>query len=139
MELATSLYEEYVDKIRALYEDTTLSEEERNQKIMELQEQYLPQIEAAAMNSELYKQEAMIASAGVFALVCEQDAAAYQTLTDEQKRLVDEVKTKNFEDYDALRTAIINEYYPDLSAKSKEVFGELNTNSQTTAANVIGY
>jgi len=132
------LYEEYIEKLRTIYEDTTLTEEERNQKIMELQEQYLPQIEAAVQNSELYKQEAMMASAGVFQTVCEQDSIAYNTLTEEQKRLVDELKEKHFEDYDDMRTHLIDEFYPDLNEIAKEVFNDLNINSQTTAAQVIG-
>ncbi len=137
MELAFDLYEEMTEKIRALYEDTTLSEEERNQKILEIQDQYLPQIEAAAGNSELYKQEAMWATAGVFQTICDQDATAYDTLTEEQKRLVDELKDKNFEDYDAMRTHLIEGFYPDLNTITEEVFKNMNINSQTTAAAVI--
>ena len=138
MELAMDLYEEMYNKIQQIASDVTLTEEEKQQKIQEIQDMYLPQIEAAAANSELYKQEAMIASAGVFATVCEQDATAYETLTDYQKELVDSLRDKNFEDYDAMREAIINGYYPDLRDIATEVFNETNINSQTIAAQAIG-
>jgi hypothetical protein len=137
MELAFNLYEEMTEKIRALYEDTTLTEEERNQKILEIQDQYLPQIEAAAGNSELYKQEAMWATAGVFQTICDQDETAYDTLTQKQKDLVDSLRDKNFEDYDDMRTHLIDEFYPDLNITTEEVFRDMNINSQTTAAAVI--
>lgn len=138
MELAFDAYETYRDKVRELYEDTTLTEEERNQKILELQDQYFPMMEAAVSNSELYKQEAMQASAGVFQEICDQDETAYSKLNEEQQRLVDALRDKNFEDYDEMRTALIEEFYPDLNDISEEVFKDLNINSQTTAAQIIG-
>ena len=137
MELAFDLYEEMNEKIRAIYEEHKDDPELAYQLALEIQEQYLPQIEAAAGNSELYKQEAMQATAGVFQTICDQDATAYDTLTQKQKDLVDSLRDKNFEDYDDMRTHLIEGFYPDLNTITEEVFKNMNINSQTTAAAVI--
>ena len=137
MELAFDLYEEMNEKIRAIYEEHKDDPELAYQLALEIQEQYLPQIEAAAGNSELYKQEAMWATAGVFQTICDQDETAYDTLTQKQKDLVDSLRDKNFEDYDDMRTHLIEGFYPDLNTITEEVFKNMNINSQTTAAAVI--
>lgn len=138
MELAMELYETMKERMIEIANDTTLTEEEKNQKIKEIYDKYTAQMLIASDNAALYMQEAMIASAGVFQTVCTQDETAYEKLNSKQQTLVDELKNKNFEDYDALRTAIIEGYYPDLKATAERVFNDLNINSQTIAAAVIG-
>lgn len=136
MELAMEMYEEYKDKIKEIAEDITLSEEEKMIKIKELQNKYLPEIQAAMENAKIYEQETIMAAAATFAEVCEQDADAYTTLTDLQKELVDEVKEQHLEDYEEIREAILNNY-DEILFKAKESFEEMNENSKTTAADVI--
>lgn len=136
MELAMEIYEEYKDKVKEIAEDITLSEEEKMVKIKELQDQYLPEIQAAMENAKIYEQETLMAAAATFAEVCEQDADAYTTLTDLQKELVDEVKEQHLEDYEEIREAILNNY-DDIAYKAKESFQEMNENSKTAAADVI--
>lgn len=136
MELAMNMYEEYKDKIVQIAEDTTLSEEQKLIKIQELRDLYLPEIEAAMENSQLYEQETIMATAAVFAEVCEMDADAYITLTDLQKELVDSVRDQHLEDYEEIRDAILNNYQ-EIGDKAKETFEETNLNSQTAAAAVI--
>ena len=136
MELAMEMYEEYKTKLQEIAEDTVLTEEEKMLKIQELQELYLPEIEAAMANAHIYEQEATMASAAVFAEVCEQDAEAYTTLTELQQELVDMVKDKHLEDYEEIREAILNNYQ-EIGDKAKEVFGETNINSKTAAADII--
>lgn len=137
MELATSTYEEMEERIRAIGEDTTLTVEQKEQRIVEITDAYNEEIVAAAQNAELYRQEAMYATASVFSEVCEQDADAYLTLTDTQKELVDEVKDRHLEDYEEIRAAIIDGVYPDLASAAREAFEDTNYNSQTVAADVI--
>ena len=137
MELAMQMYEEYQEKFRQISEDTTLSEEEKYQKLMELQNLYLPEIEAAFENSQLYQQETIYATAGVFAEVCEQDETAYNTLTDAQQALVDAVRDHHLEDYEEIRAAIVDGTYPELKQAAEETFLETNENSHTAAAQVI--
>ena len=137
MELAMETYETMQEKIREIAEDMTLSEEEKMQRIQEIYDTYLPEIEAAVGNSELYRQEAMAATAMVFAEVCEQDESAYETLTDKQKELVDTVRDNHLEDYEEVRTAIVDEMYPEVRDAAAEAFKETNLNSQTAAADII--
>ena len=137
MELATGSYQEMQDKIREIAEDTTLAEEEKMLKIQEIQDTYLPMIEAAVENSELYRQEAITATGAVFEEVCQQDADAYQYLTDLQKELVDGVKDKHLEDYEAIRSAVVDGVYPEIAAAAQSAFLETNLNSSTAAADVI--
>lgn len=136
MELAMEMYEEYKTKLQEIAEDTVLTEEEKMLRIQELQALYLPEIEAAMANAHIYEQEATMASAAVFAEVCEQDAEAYTTLTELQQELVDMVKDKHLEDYEEIREAILNNYQ-EIGDKAKEVFGETNINSKTAAADII--
>ena len=158
MELAIELYEEYRDKLQAIAEDTTLTQEEKLQKMQELQDAYIEEIEAAMTNAQIYEQETMIAGAAVFAEVCDQDEAAYYALTDKQKELVDAVRDNHLEDYEDIRSAILQEYdtiengahdaldnindetkntLKDLKEKAKDAFRETNINSQTAAADII--
>ena len=137
MELAMDTYEEYRDKLQRIAEDTTITEEEKYQKMQELQEMYLPLIEAAFGNTQIYEQETMIATAGTFAQVCTDDQKAYESLTTEQKNLVDSVKNKNLTDYGTLRQSIIDGFYPDLKSKAYEVFKSTNDNSHTATAGII--
>lgn len=136
MELAMELYEEYKEKVKTIAEDITLTEEEKMLKIKELQDQYLPEIEAAMTNTQIYEQETLMAAAAVFAEVCEQDADAYTTLTDLQKDLVDAVREQHLEDYEEIREAILNNYN-EITSKAKDSFREMNENSKTAAADVI--
>ena len=137
MELAMNTYEEFREKMQEIAEDTTLSEEEKFLKIQELQDLYLPEINAAVENAGLYEQETLMAGAAVFAEVCEQDAEAYLTLTDLQKTLVDEVRDQHLEDYEEIRAAILNDY-DEIGVKAQETFEEMNLNSQTATADIIG-
>ena len=137
MELAMQMYEEYQEKFRQISEDTTLSEEEKYQKLMELQDLYLPEIEAAFENAQIYQQETIYATAGVFQEVCEQDETAYTTLTEIQKSLVDSVRDHHLEDYEEIRSAIVDGTYPELKEAAEETFLETNENSHTAAAQVI--
>ena len=136
MELAMEMYEGYKDKIVEIAEDTTISEEEKLQKMQELRDQYIPEIIAAMENAQVYEQETIMATAAIFSEVCEQDADAYTTLTDLQKELVDMVKDQHLEDYEEIRNAILNNYQ-EIGEKAKETFNETNINSQTTASSVI--
>ena len=137
MELATDAYETMQEKIREIAEDMTLSEEEKMQRIQEIYDTYLPEIEAAVGNSELYRQEAMMATSAVFAEVCEQDEEAYNTLTDAQKEMVDAVRDNHLEDYEEIRAAIVDGVYPELNDAAKTTFEETNMNSKTAAADII--
>ena len=137
MELAMQMYEEYQEKFRQISEDTTLSEEEKYLKLMELQDLYLPEIEAAFENAQIYQQEVIYATAGVFQEVCDQDEAAYDYLTQVQKDLVDSVRDHHLEDYEEIRAAIVDEVYPELKQAAEDTFLETNENSHTAAAQVI--
>ena len=137
MELAMETYETMQEKIREIAEDMTLSEEEKMQRIQEIYDTYLPEIEAAVGNSELYRQEAMAATAMVFAEVCEQDAEAYETLTDKQKELVDAVRDNHLDDYEEVRAAVVDGMYPEVRDAAVEAFKETNMNSKTAAADMI--
>ena len=137
MELATNTYETMQEKIREIAEDMTLSEEEKMQRIQEIYDTYLPEIEAAVGNSELYRQEAMMATSAVFAEVCEQDEEAYDTLTNAQKEMVDAVRDNHLEDYEEIRAAIVDGVYPELNDAAKTTFEETNMNSKTAAADII--
>ena len=137
MELAMDTYQEMVDKISEIGSDMTLTEEEKMVKIQEIYDYYLPLIDAAVENSELYRQEATAASAMVFQQVCAQDAEAYTKLSDLQMMLVDMVTEHHLECYEDLRSAIVDGVYPEISLAAKEVFGEMNMNSKTAAAQII--
>ena len=137
MELAMNTYETMQEKIREIAEDMTLSEEEKMQRIQEIYDTYLPEIEAAVGNSELYRQEAMMATSAVFAEVCEQDEEAYDTLTNAQKAMVDAVRDNHLEDYEEIRAAIVDGVYPELNDAAKTTFEETNMNSKTAAADII--
>ena len=136
MELAMEMYEEYKDKLVQIAEDTTLAEEEKLLKMQELRDQYMPEIMAAMENAQVYEQETIMATAAVFAEVCELDADAYTTLTDLQKVLVDEVKEQHLEDYEEIRSAIIDNYQ-EIGDKARDTFEETNMNSQAAAADII--
>lgn len=136
IELATSTYEEYKEKLAEIAEDATLSEEEKYIKMQELRDLYMPDITAAMENANIYEQETIYATGAVFAEVCEQDAEAYTTLTDTQKELVDAVKEQHLADYENIRAAII-ENYDEIGTKATDTFKETNMNSQTAAATVI--
>ena len=136
MELAMEMYEGYKDKIVEIAEDTTISEEEKLQKMQDLRDQYMPEIIAAMENAQIYEQETIMATAAVFSEVCEQDADAYTTLTDLQKELVDMVRDQHLEDYEEIRDAILDNYQ-EIGDKAKETFNETNINSKTAASDII--
>ena len=138
MELAMEIYEEYQEKLRTVAEDTTLSDEEKYIKMKELGDQYLPELEAAVASSEEYKGQLILATAGVFERACAQDKKNYETLTTDEKALVDGLKQHNITEFSALETAI-KENFGNIGTKAQEVFKDTNTNSQTAAAGVIDY
>ena len=138
MELAMSSYETMQEKIKEIAEDTTITEEEKMIKIQEIQDTYLPMIQAAAENSELYRQEAIAATGMIFTEVCEQNEDAYEHLTDEQKILVDATKENHLNDYEAIREAVVDNTYPAIQEAATTAFEQTNLNSSTVAADVIG-
>ena len=138
MELAMSSYETMQEKIKEIAEDTTITEEEKMMKIQEIQDTYLPMIQAAAENSELYRQEAIAATGMIFTEVCEQNEDAYEHLTDEQKILVDATKENHLNDYEAIREAVVDNTYPAIQEAATTAFEQTNLNSSTVAADIIG-
>lgn len=137
MNLMMNTYQAMQEKMAEIAQDMTLTEEEKMLKIQEIYDTYLPEINAAVENAEVYRREATMASAAVFAEVCEQDMEAYETLADFQKQLVDEIRDKHLEDYEEIREAIVEGTYPAIAEISKLVFDETNENSHTVAADII--
>ena len=137
MELLMSTWQEMQEKMQEAAELYKNDSEKLAEEQLKIREAYAPMMEAAAENSELYRQEAVTASSAVFSEACDQDAETYQYLTDLQKELVDGVKDKHLEDYEAIRSAVIDGVYPEIAAAAQSAFLETNLNSSTAAADII--
>ena len=136
MNLAMETYEEMQARMQEVANDMTLTEEQKQQRIQEIYDEYLPLIDAAFENSQLYQQEVIYATGAVFAEVCEQDEDAYISLTDTQKALVDEIKNLHLDDYEEIREAIQNAY-GNIKDYATDAFRETNENSKTVTADII--
>ena len=132
-ELAFEIEEEFKEKALEIATDMSLNEEQKNQKLQELRDKYYQQMMVAAEKASKYEQEMMQAGAGVLVEVCRQDEENYNQLTEEEKRLVTSVKETTISNYNELRQALIDEFYPDLD----KVIKQSNMNSQSFAADVI--
>ena len=137
MELLMNTWQEMQEKMQEAAELYKNDSEKLAEEQLKIRETYAPMMEAAAENSELYRQEAVTASSAVFSEACDQDAETYQYLTDLQKELVDGVKDKHLEDYEAIRSAVIDGIYPEIAAAAQSAFLETNLNSSTAAADII--
>ena len=137
MELLMNTWQEMQEKMQEAAELYKNDSEKLAEEQLKIRESYAPMMEAAAENSELYRQEAITASSAVFSETCDQDAETYQYLTDLQKELVDGVKDKHLEDYEAIRSAVIDGVYPEIAAAAQSAFLETNLNSSTAAADII--
>ena len=92
------------------------------QREQEIYEKYKPIIEALIDNTAVYEREALMITSEIFGRICEDDATAYEKLTDEQKRMVDEQREVADGDFSDLRSKIIEGFYPDLEDAAKTVF-----------------
>ena len=139
MELILNYQEEWKARVEEISNDEYYknNREELNQALYELEQYYLDLIDRAYGDSELYRQEATTATGAIFQLVCEQNEENYQYLTDAQKLMVDEIKDKHLTDYEEIRSAIVDNVYPEIAAAATSAFEETNLNSQTVAAEVI--
>lgn len=142
-QLIFELNDDWRNELQRLNEEKDkhlITEEEYNQKLKEINDKYDAEMEAAAANVEAYRQEAMTATAKIFSDLCDNDKTAYETLTSEQQRLVDEVKTNALEDYEAIRKATMGEetgLYPGIKKAAEDAFSATNFSSQTSASDII--
>ena len=88
------------------------------------------------MNSEIYKQDAILGTAGLFAEVFAEDNSVYNTYSTEQQKLVDALKKYHIDSFGEMEEAL-KKNYKHIGDKAAEVFGQTNENSHTVAADVI--
>ena len=107
------------------------------QREQEIYEKYRPIIEALIDNTAVYEREALIVTSEIFGRLCEDDATAYEKLTDEQQRMVNEQKEVTEGDFSDLRDKIIDGFYPDLESIAKEVFENTAKISNATVLQMV--
>ena len=124
---------EELANIEFLYADNIELAQQKRQEILE---KYEPILNALLENTEVARREAISITSQIFGTVCEQDRAAYETLTNEQKRMVDEQKELSLSDFREVRQYLIGEdgLYTELGKAAEEAFEATNFASHSAAA-----
>ena len=138
MELFMEYYEEYQDKLRAILTDPELMNdaEKRNAAIEELNSKYLGRMDAAMENSQIYRRDTEKATVGVLYETYKEDNGNYEYFTEEEKRLIDELKEQNIQDYSEISEAIDGNYN-GLRDIADEVYKDVDDTSHTVVGDMI--
>lgn len=123
LEALQDLQQKYFDSAREIYEDETLSEEERQAKLLELREWYLNEYALLAEENSLYRDDLALASAALLLEIYEQDRDAYAAMTDEEREMLDALVNAHIEDFMDLEDKI-KDNYNEIGDKAREVMAE---------------
>lgn len=110
LEALQDLQEKYLESAKEIYLDETLSEEEKQQKLQELREWYFEQYSLLAEENTLYRDGLASSSAILLKEIYDEDKEAYESMTDEEKAMVDALTKSNIEDYADLEKKIKSNY-----------------------------
>ena len=104
------LKKEYHKTFKEISQDESLTIQERNKKIEELNEQFYTQQKILIKENSMYREDLTKASAGVVWKVYEKDKKNYEFMTTEEKKLIDALIDPNNgsipKDYNALEISV---------------------------------
>ena len=133
---------EELASVEALFKNGKIDYEEYQKELMAIEEKYGDALTSLAERAEVAKREAISVTSQIFGVACEQDATLYETLTEDQKRMVDGQKDTALKDFREVREYLIGEgdesLFPNLYKVAKQVFEDTDEASKTTASKMIG-
>lgn len=130
LEALQELQEKYLDSAREIYENETLSEEEKQQKLLELREWYLGEYALLAEENTLYRDDLALASSALLLEVYNQDQEAYESMTDAEKALLDDLVSAHINGFMDLEDKIKDNYH-NIKDTAKDVMS--NTRQDWTS------
>ena len=132
LEALQTLQEKYLESAQEIYLDETLSEEEKEQKLLELREWYFEQYALLAEENTLYRNDLATSAAALLLEIYDQDQEAYTSMTEAERALVDALIKANIEDYADLEQKI-KDNYKDIGDASKELMADTRLDWTSTA------
>ena len=132
LESLQDLQERYLESAREIYESEVLSEEEKEQRLLELRQWYFEQYGLLAEENTLYRNDLTTSAAALLLEVYEQDQEAYSAMTETERELVDNLIQSNIEDYMDLEEKI-KENLNNINDKSHEVMEETRADWTSSA------
>lgn len=123
LEALQELQEKYLESAKAIYEDDTLTEEERQAKLLELREWYLEQYRLLSEENQLYRDDLATAGSALLLEIYQQDQEAYEAMTEHERELVDALVNANIDDYMELEDRL-KDNYQEIGDKAKDVMTE---------------
>lgn len=123
LESLQELQETYLESAKEIAADTTLTEEEKQAKLLELRQWYLEQYQILAEENQLYRNDLATSGAGLLLEIYSQDQEAYESMTEYERGLIDALVSANIDDYMDLEEKL-KENYQNIGDKAKEVMSE---------------
>ena len=118
-----SLYEEYQTRLLTIAEDMTLTTEERQQKIAELEEWYYQMYEFYAGQMAQTEDELQTATVGLITTAHEQNVDSYAWMTESQREMLEELTGQTIETWADVED-LLEENYNGIAETAQETMGE---------------
>lgn len=135
LEALQDLQEKYIESAKKIYEDDTLTEEERQAKLYELREWYLEQYKLLSEENQLYRNDLAASGAGLLLNIYEQDHEAYEYMTDSERALVDALINANIDDYQELDDAVKGNY-KDIGDSASQAYKEIQDKANDVMSDI---
>lgn len=114
------LQQKYIDSAKEIYENENITEEERQQQLLELRGWYLEQYRLLSEENQLYRNDLATSGAALLLEIYEQDQEAYQAMTENERELVDALINANIDDYMELEDRLTDNYQ-NIGDKARKV------------------
>ena len=135
LEALQDLQEAYLESVRKIAEDTTLTEEEKNAKLAELDTWYYDQYNKLAQENTLYRNDLELAASALLLEIYRQDQDAYQSMTEKERELLDILINSSIDSFMDLEEKI-KDNYNEIGSKAQETM-EATRSDWTSGAQTI--
>ena len=135
LESLQSLQETYLQSAKEINSDLTLSEEEREQKLLELRIWYEDQYNKLAEENELYRQDLQTSGAGLLLQVYQQDQTAYEYMTSTEQALLDGLISSSITSYQDLEEKV-NQNYNNIREQARISMEEIRQDWTSSAQGI---
>ena len=132
LEALQELQEKYLESAQEIYENENLSEQEKEEQLLELREWYFEQYALLAEENTLYRNDLATSAAALLLEIYEQDKEAYTALTEEERALLDALVQANIDDYMDLEEKMKENYF-NIGDASRTMMAETRLDWTSTA------
>ena len=136
LEAMMNLKEEYLERAKEIAKDTTLTEEEKKEKLDELNAEYYEEYNRLADENSTIRQDLASETAGFLVTMYNQDENAVKSMTKDEINLVKTLSKENIKDYNDIDKAVQKDY-KNIGTITEKVMKDSRKDWTSTAQTIV--